>query len=391
MKVYDKKTFPRRTIDFVRMNREGNLSFDNAVQRNLIWDNDKKSLLIHSMIIDFPIPPLYCNCVFDDPKKKIYDFVDGKQRVLGTTIPYLSDEYVLTNVPIINLDENSKDDEDADPEKLIDINGLKFSELPEDFRDRVKNYSLTLYYYENMEQEDVEELFYRLNNGKPLSAIELTRVKAKSLDMIQKIAKHEIFKKALTEKAMQKYMNEDTAIKSWAILNTENPSFETKQIRPMLIDAEVTEEQANTITAVYNKILNVYTALVNTVEKQDAKIAKRILTRTHLVSIIPTVSNLIKNETWNTEQFTGWVRHFFAGTRSATISDRYNEAARNSSGKVESIRKRLEVIEEDFKGFVLNGKVQLKHDKQKQEEQDEEKQERILMLVQPEQQDVEAV
>lgn len=150
MKMYEKKNFPRNSHDFVKMHKDGKLSFDNAAQRGLTWDNDRKSLLMHSMIIDFPIPPLYCNCLFEDPKQKVYDFIDGKQRVLGATIPFLNDEYVLTNVPIINIDEESDYDEEADPDKLIDINGLKYSELPDEFRDKIKNYNYVVYYYENM-------------------------------------------------------------------------------------------------------------------------------------------------------------------------------------------------------------------------------------------------
>ncbi len=31
----------------------GKVNFDNAVQRNLVWDDEKKSLLIHSMIYGY--------------------------------------------------------------------------------------------------------------------------------------------------------------------------------------------------------------------------------------------------------------------------------------------------------------------------------------------------
>jgi len=192
----------------------------------------------------------------------------------------------------------------------------------------------------------------RLNNGKSFTAIELTRIKAKSLDTIKEIGKHAIFNSALTEKAMNKYTNEDIVIKSWVILNSENPSFETKQIRPILESAEITPEQAEVITTVYDKVLETYTILTGTGDKQDAKVAKRLITRTHLVSIMPMVAKLIANNTWNTEKFTAWTRKFFAGTKSATISEIYNEAARSSSGKVESVKKRLNAINDDYTAFA---------------------------------------
>jgi len=162
MKIFDIKHFPRTPHDLVRMNKDGKLSFDNAVQRNLGWNEDQKSLLIHSIIIGFPIPAMYCNCIFENVKTKTYDFLDGKQRTLGAIIPFLNDEYALTNVPIINMDENSDDNEGADPEKLLNINGLKYSQLPEELRDKVRTRSLNIYYYENLNQEEAEEMISHL-------------------------------------------------------------------------------------------------------------------------------------------------------------------------------------------------------------------------------------
>ena len=34
----------------VNQMEKGKVNYDNAVQRNLVWDTEKKSLLIHSMI-----------------------------------------------------------------------------------------------------------------------------------------------------------------------------------------------------------------------------------------------------------------------------------------------------------------------------------------------------
>ena len=36
--------------------KKGAVNFDNAVQRSLVWDDSKKSLLIHSMLYGFAIP-----------------------------------------------------------------------------------------------------------------------------------------------------------------------------------------------------------------------------------------------------------------------------------------------------------------------------------------------
>jgi len=295
---------------------KGTVKFDNAVQRGYVWDQSRKSLLIHSMIEGYPIPPFYAT-----KEDNIYSMLDGKQRSEAIS-KYINNQYELIGLPEVALESD----------ETMDVNGLTFEKLPIELQDEIKDYSLTIYYFDGITDEEVNEMFFRLNNGKPLTSIELTRVKAKSIEIIKEIGRHSIFNSALTEKAMNKYTNEDIVIKSWVILNSENPSFETKQIRPILESAEITPEQAEVITTVYDKVLETYTAITGTGEKQDAKVAKRLITRTHLVSIMPIVAKLIANDTWNTEKFTAWTRKFFAGTKSATISEIYNEAARSSSG-----------------------------------------------------------
>ena len=77
IKQLTRDPFTRKASEFVRMVEKGTATFENAVQRNLTWDNDRKSLLIHSMIINSAIPPFYAS---RNRTEKVYDFLDGKQR-----------------------------------------------------------------------------------------------------------------------------------------------------------------------------------------------------------------------------------------------------------------------------------------------------------------------
>ena len=63
---------------------KGKVNFDNAVQRGLVWDKDKKSLLIHSMLYGYAIPAMYFT-----KENGIYDSLDGKQRS-NTIVGYLA-------------------------------------------------------------------------------------------------------------------------------------------------------------------------------------------------------------------------------------------------------------------------------------------------------------
>ena len=315
-----------------KMAQNGSIRFDNAVQRGLVWDDKRKSLLIHSLLIGYPIQPFYAAKNEDG-----YDMLDGKQRT-NAIVDFLNGRFELTDVPEVEVEnEDSTTD-------MVDINTLHFDELEEALRGEIASYSLTVYYFDGITDDEISEMFFRLNNGKPLSAIELTRARAKSMDMIREIGQHELFRSALTEKAMARYTNEDIVIKSYAMLHEREPSMETKVIRPLMADADITGKDRQQLTEIYNRIVAMHGLI------EDKKTAKRILTRTHLISIVPIVWKSLQKGL-SDEQMAGWASEFFSGKKSASISDIYNQNAGSGSAKKESVRKRLEEIEKHFDGF----------------------------------------
>ena len=115
----------RKLVELVE---DGTVNFNIDIQRGYVWkDNDKRSALIRSLILDRHIPPLYFNKVED-----IYEGEDGKQRTL-TIIKFLNDEFELSGLEgftVINDDGETEE---------IDINGYKFSDLPECFQNAIRS------------------------------------------------------------------------------------------------------------------------------------------------------------------------------------------------------------------------------------------------------------
>ena len=54
---------------------KGEVTTENAVQRGFVWDNDKQSLLIHSMLTGYPIPPFFMS-----KNDNVYSLLDGKRE-----------------------------------------------------------------------------------------------------------------------------------------------------------------------------------------------------------------------------------------------------------------------------------------------------------------------
>lgn len=316
------------------------IKFDNYVQRNYVWSKYHKSKLIHSAIIGYPIPPMYASEV-----NGIYDCLEGKQRAEAFS-SYLNDKYAL-------------DFETVDMEKEInriyledgteyDANGKLFSELPLEIQNRITTCSLNLYWYRDMDDDQREEMISRLNGGVAFTAIELTRLEARSYDVILGLANHEIFNVSLTDKAMQKYGNEDIVIKTYATIYMKEPSYTTKDTRSLMRNVEITAEQAAQITAVFDKILAVHRSLINS----ETKVAKKMLKKTHLLSLTKLASVISESD------LRDFVREFYAGTgRSASISEAYNRNCQFGVAKPESVAKRLSEIQKHYDKMKGNAEI----------------------------------
>jgi hypothetical protein len=145
-----------------KMATNGTFEFDNIIQRSLVWEQVRKSNLIHSLIEGFPIPPFYAKRV----DGKVYDFLDGKQRI-NAIQGYINGEYSLYDIPQITYTN------DEGEEVTEDFNGYKFDDLPEVIQDAIKDSHIVVYYFEDITDEQVQMMFGKLTE-KYKSPSELT-------------------------------------------------------------------------------------------------------------------------------------------------------------------------------------------------------------------------
>ena len=307
-----------------KMCDNGSITFENAIQRGYVWDIKRKSLLIESMILGYPIPPFYAR----RDENKVFDMLDGKQRSSAIR-EYLNNQYALTGVS-------------------EEYEGKTFSELSEEVQDDIISYSLTVYYFEEITDEEVNEMFYRLNNGKALTAIELTRVKAKSFEKIKELARHEIFTDALKESQINKYTNEDIVIKALIMLYVEKPSLKNDFVRPYIIETDISEDMAAAVKTALTRIKYIHDDLV---ENGCLKAAKKLYIRTHLISMIP-----LAYETHiggiDIDKLADFVQYFFVPEkRGVSISSVYNAHSSSGSNSQYAVEMRDRELRNAFKQY----------------------------------------
>ena len=310
----------------VNQMKRGNVNFDNAVQRGLVWDVEKKSLLIHSMIYGYAIPAMY----FTRDEDKIYDSLDGKQRS-NAICEFISDEFALsTNTPPVFDDDGN----------VEDISGMTFSQLPEWVQDRINEYSLTIYYYEDMTEQEIREFFRRLNNGKPLTAVELTRVNTPCLVVFQQLAGHDAIQNVVTAAGKKRFTDENIAMQLYHMATVENPDFSTKSFREW---AKSVQTDDDTIGKIQSG-LDAYSAFLESLDPtDDKKILRAVKTRTHFVSCAYYCYLAVQEEKTQ-DEINQTLRTFFSGNPST--SDDYNKTVGSGSAKPGAVQTRQRIMRE---------------------------------------------
>lgn len=327
----------------VKMIEKDTISFNNVVQRSFVWEKSRMSELIWSIIMGYPIPPIYAERGnTDNEKVKIYDVMDGQQR--NTTIyKFLKDEFALTQLkPIPYLDENGEECE-------IDISGKKFSELEEELQDVIKDATITVKYYDNLEQSQKAEMFRRLNNGKPLSTKSRTLASAKNIEELLDIGSHKLFEEMLTEKSRANKNQVTIVMKAWSMMNreVENVSFASKDFNPLIEEAEISDDEKLELTNVFDFIVGIHDELVGNKEKD---VARKLYTETHLISLIPYLKKALDTEI-SESMFAEWLINFFKTENDSDVYARYMEACSNGVARNVSIMARNEALGESYNEF----------------------------------------
>lgn len=160
-----KSTLPQGVKTLKNWKEKETLTFDNPVQRSgSQWSLLQKSLLIHSMIANYPIPACYFLKSKNDNGDTVYDCLDAKQR-LTSIFDFIDGEYSLHSATPPVVYEGFE----------YDLADYTFEELPEELQDEILGYRLSIFCLEECSDDEVEEIFARLNNSTPLSAVQKCR------------------------------------------------------------------------------------------------------------------------------------------------------------------------------------------------------------------------
>ena len=135
-------------------------------QRGLVWDEEKKRLLVDSIFKGIDIPKLYLQKTPDGE----WDCIDGHQRIQAI-VGFFDGEF--------------------------EYNEQRFEELAETDKAIFEDYKLTITEVEEITEDEVRLLFTRLNLGVPLNAGEkLNAIKSNMGEFVKRMKAHPFIQNA---------------------------------------------------------------------------------------------------------------------------------------------------------------------------------------------------
>lgn len=154
MKEFTIELYVKKYLE--RIDEDDNELYVPDYQREFIWDEKHQSRFIESLYLGLPVPFMFSAEIKESGRLEI---VDGSQRI-RTLAAFMNDELTLSHL-----------------EKLTEMNGCKYSELPVGLQRSFKNISIRMVVLSSKATEEVRnEMFDRINTSSvPLLPMETRR------------------------------------------------------------------------------------------------------------------------------------------------------------------------------------------------------------------------
>ena len=316
------------------------LSFEHPIQRKSEqWSDRQKSLLIHSMLANYPVPNIYVlredSQELDEKNKPIFNYfvMDGKQR-LTSVLSYIWGEFPLDeNIPSITI-------EDVE----YQIAGKYFCDLEEPVQYEIKRYKFEIIAFEECSNREIEEIFFRLNNSTPLTKSQVAKAKVgvEIAELINELLTTKFFTTSCNFSKAQLKASDDqkVLIQGMMLLDTNNVSdFELKDFSENSIleySESIREKYSDKQCNILKSAIQYLTDAFPEKNKQLRKIS---------IPMLAYMADIAEDKEIKPMFFRQWFEYF---TQEDALMEEYKTFCSSGSTKIEKIKGRLAVMTKSF-------------------------------------------
>ncbi len=321
------------------------LQMDHVIQRQSgQWEGErlKKSLLIHSLLANYPVPPIYCLKEAVSEKDYSYSILDGKQR-LTTTFDFIDGRYPLDmETPSVTIDEVT-----------YELGGRYFTDLDTECQQEILRFKFTIYGFEDADDDLIEEIFFRLNNSAPLSkpqkAMPLCGVE--NAKFIKSLLADRFFSDICQFSALQRRKSDDmcTLLQSMMLLDSRHEGYEFSSISADEIMRYAAHIKNNYSEEQKERLYDIIDYMEKVFPEKD-----KMLKKINIPIVMLTAGTAMGNNYDSTKgiyrvgpmYFRQWFSYFFD-----ECYEDYKQYCSSGSIKKEKTLKRIEVMESSLKKY----------------------------------------
>lgn len=279
----------RPTTSIIKEISNEKILFTHKLQRpEGVWSTSQKSLLIDSLLRGYPINPTY-----SVKENGVLYIIDGVQR-FSTIYSYVAGGFSLSKTlkPVI-IDG-----------KKYKIASKKFSKLDEVVQSKILDTEIQLYEISDFTDDEVRQMFARLNSGKALSNTNKRTVLEDNEvgETINMLSSHEFFNKVSTKAQIKSDVPKDI-IRQVLMLTTKYDvtSFKSKDIDNFIIwyNGNQESETIKLVTDALDKL--------NTVFEEPITV-KKLVTPLMIYGMCKTIK-----AKKSTHKYVEWLKKFLEG------------------------------------------------------------------------------
>lgn len=268
-------------------------------QREEVWSPEKKRKLIDTILKGWHLPKLYFR-IYDDGT---IECIDGQQRLV-TVWEFFDDK--------LTLDVSS-----AQP-----YSGATYSELPDDVSDSFDDFELDIEEIEDASDDELQELFLRLQLGEPLNTAEkLNAVGGQLRTFCKSITRHNFFRNKLALKDTR--FTHFFLVTQWVFLEARGiqPQMRFPQLESLLTDNRTFSENS--------ELAKVIKTSLEYLDRAFPEKSTKLRNRANVLSVCQLASRIVRHRLHiGTEQkFGEFIETFF--TKLANEVEQGVKGARN--------------------------------------------------------------
>ena len=294
-------------------------------QREEVWSDERKRLLIDTILRGWHIPKLY----FRKIDEQSYECVDGQQRLV-TIWEFYGNKLALS------------------PESAAKYGGARYQDLPLALTDDFDDFELDIEEIVDADDRELEELFQRLQLGTPLNSPErLNAVGGEMRDFVKTLAKTHYFTDSIAVKDTR-FAHFDIASK-WLFVEARGiqPQMRFPQLEKLFQD-----NRTFSATSELAKRINITAKFLQQAFPDKIQWLRN---RANVLSVCMLASEIVKNklDRGNATLFSKFVNSYFEELaqeveKGSSADDKelleYQQAISFGSTGGDSIRKRLEIL-----------------------------------------------